>query len=104
MSDQVNAQKDRLMADLHAVVAEAEALLKATAGQAGEGATELRAKVQASLDRASRHLHELQDAAIDKAKAAGRATDHYVHENPWQAIGVAAGVGLLLGMLIARSK
>lgn len=101
MSD-VQRQKDRLMSDLHAVVAEAESLLRATAGQAGEGATELRAKVQASLDRAKHNLADLQDAAVEKAKAAGRATDAYVHENPWQSIGLAAGVGLLLGMLISR--
>ncbi|MDT9000705.1 DUF883 family protein [Paucibacter sp. APW11] len=98
MSELSQAQKERLISDLHAVVAEAESLLKATAGQAGEGAAELRAKVQASLDRARRGLHELQDAAREKAKAA----DAYVHEKPWQAIGVAAGIGLLLGMLIAR--
>jgi len=96
------AQKERLMNDLHAVVAEAESLLRATAGAAGEGASELRAKVQASLDRAKHNLADLQDAAVEKARAAGRATDNYVHENPWQSIGVAAGVGLLLGMLIAR--
>lgn len=102
MSSLNQSQKDRLMSDLHAVVAEAESLLRATAGSASEGASELRAKVQDSLDRAKRNLHDLQDAAVEKAKAAGRATDHYVHENPWQSIGVAAGVGLLLGMLIAR--
>jgi ElaB/YqjD/DUF883 family membrane-anchored ribosome-binding protein len=102
MPDTTQSQKDRLMHDLHSVVAEAESLLKATAGQVGEGSAELRAKVQASLDRARRHLLDLQDAAVEKAKAAGRATDNYVHENPWQAIGVGAAVGLLLGMLIAR--
>ncbi len=102
MFDVNQAQRDRLMNDLHSVVAEAESLLRATAGSAGEGATELRAKVQASLDRAKRNLADLQDAAVEKAKAAGRATDAYVHERPWQAIGLAAGVGLLLGMLISR--
>ncbi|MBB4844613.1 ElaB/YqjD/DUF883 family membrane-anchored ribosome-binding protein [Paucibacter oligotrophus] len=102
MNEINTVSKDRLMADLHAVVAEAESLLRATAGSAGEGASELRAKVQASLDRAKHNLAELQDAAVERAKAAGRATDAYVHENPWQSIGVAAGVGLLLGMLIAR--
>jgi len=102
MSDLSQSQRDRLMKDLHSVVAEAEGLLRATAGQAGEGASELRAKVQASLDRAKHNLADLQDAAVEKAKAAGRATDAYVHENPWQSIGVAAGVGLLLGMLISR--
>ena len=98
MSDTTQAQKDRLMRDLHSVVAEAEALLRATAGQAGEGSSEMRAKVQASLDRARQHLHDLQDAAVEKAKAA----DAYVHQNPWPVIGVAAAVGLLLGMLISR--
>ncbi|WP_411970148.1 YqjD family protein [Paucibacter sp. Y2R2-4] len=102
MSDLSQSQKDRLMKDLHSVVAEAEGLLRATAGQAGEGASELRAKVQASLDRAKHNLADLQDAALEKAKAAGRATDAYVHENPWQSMGVAAGVGLLLGLLISR--
>ncbi|MEJ6007584.1 DUF883 family protein [Paucibacter sp. AS339] len=102
MSDLTQAHKDRLMKDLHSVVTEAEGLLRATAGQAGEGASELRAKVQASLDRAKHNLADLQDAAVEKAKAAGRATDAYVHEKPWQAIGVAAGIGLLLGMLISR--
>ncbi|MCU7373703.1 DUF883 family protein [Paucibacter sp. O1-1] len=102
MIETQQSQKDRLMSDLHAVVAEAESLLRATAGQAGEGASEMRAKVQASLDRAKRNLHDLQDAAVEKARAAGRATDAYVHDNPWQAMGVAAGVGLLLGLLISR--
>ena len=72
MSSLNQSQKDRLMSDLHAVVAEAESLLRATAGSASEGASELRAKVQDSLDRAKRNLHDLQDAAVEKAKAAGR--------------------------------
>jgi len=63
MSDQVHAQKERLVADLHAVVAEAESLLKATAGQAGEGASELRAKVQASLDRAKAGIYKYKTRA-----------------------------------------
>lgn len=93
---------DRLLSDLHHVVAEAESLLRATADQTSEGASELRARVQATLDRAKQSLGDIQHAAVDKARAAGRATDAYVHDNPWQAIGVAAGVGLLLGMLISR--
>ena len=90
------------MADLRLVVADAEELLRTTAGQAGEGAAELRAKVQASLARARDSLAQAQDAAIAKARAAGRAADDYVHENPWRSIGVAAGFGLLVGLLIGR--
>jgi ElaB/YqjD/DUF883 family membrane-anchored ribosome-binding protein len=102
MNDLTTAQTDKLMADLRLVVADAEELLRTTAGQAGEGAAELRAKVQASLARARDSLLQAQDAAISKAKAAGRAADDYVHENPWRSIGIAAGFGLLVGLLIGR--
>lgn len=102
MNDMTTAQTDKLMADLRLVVADAEELLRTTADQAGEGAAELRAKVQASLARARDSLLQAQDAAISKAKAAGRAADDYVHENPWRSIGIAAGFGLLVGLLIGR--
>jgi ElaB/YqjD/DUF883 family membrane-anchored ribosome-binding protein len=102
MNDMTTAQTDKLLADLRLVVADAEELLRTTAGQAGEGAAELRAKVQASLARARDGLAQAQDAAISKAKAAGRAADDYVHDNPWRSIGMAAGVGLIVGLLIGR--
>ncbi len=102
MNDLTAAQTDKLLADLRLVVADAEELLRTTAGQAGEGAAELRAKVQASLARAREGLADAQDAALEKAKAAGRAADDYVHENPWRSIGIAAGFGLVVGLLIGR--
>jgi ElaB/YqjD/DUF883 family membrane-anchored ribosome-binding protein len=53
--------------------------------------------------RAARYKLEDAEAAIrDKAREAARATDDYVHENPWRSIGVAAGAGLLVGLLIGR--
>lgn len=94
--------KERLVADLKAVVQEAEDLLKATASDAGEGAAEMRSRIRASLERAKDNLLEIEEAAVERARAAGRATDNYVHENPWQSMGAAAAVGLLVGMLIAR--
>ena len=102
MSDLTSAQKDKLMADLQVVMADAEALLSATAGDASAGVVDLRNRVQGSLARAKTGLLETQAAVIDKAKAAAKATDGYVHENPWKSVGIAAGVGLLLGMLIGR--
>ena len=95
---------ERLVDDLHEVVGEAEALLKATATATGAGSRELRARVQASLDAARLRLQHLQEAAVDKAKAAGKATDVYVHENPWQSIGVAVGVGFVIGLLISSRR
>nr|WP_297526327.1 DUF883 family protein [uncultured Roseateles sp.] len=93
---------DRLLNDLNQVVSDAESLLRATADQTSAGASELRARVQSTLDRAKSSLGEFQSAAVDRAKAAGKATDDYVHDNPWQSVGVAAGVGLLIGLLLTR--
>lgn len=102
MSEYTAAHTQKLMADLRMVVADAEKLLEVTASQAGEGAAELRGKVQANLERAKASLVHLQDVAVERAKAAGQATDAYVHENPWRSIGVAAGIGLVVGVLIGR--
>jgi ElaB/YqjD/DUF883 family membrane-anchored ribosome-binding protein len=95
---------DRLVGELHEVVGEAEALLKATATSTGAGSRELRARVQASLDQARQRLHDLQGAAVERAKAAGKATDEYVHANPWQAMGVAALAGIAIGLLLGRRR
>ena len=102
MNDLTTAQTDKLMADLRLVVADAEELLRTTAGQAGEGAAELRDRVRVSLARARDGLADAQETAVAKARAAGRAADDYVHDNPWRSICIAAGFGLLVGLLIGR--
>lgn len=94
--------KEKLAADLREVIADAEALVKATAGQQGEKLGAARAKAEESLKAARSWLVELEEAAEEKAKAAARAADVYVHENPWQAIGVAAALGFMLGLLARR--
>lgn len=102
MPDVSTAQKDRLMNDLRVVIADAEELMRSTAGEVGEGAAEARGRMLARLQSAKENLVHLQDAAVAKAKAAGLAADDYVHDNPWKAIGAAAGVGLVVGLLIGR--
>jgi len=94
--------KDKLVADLRVVISDAEDLLKLTAGQAGEKVAAMRDKVAQGLAQAKTKLVELEGKAVEKTKAAARATDTYVHENPWKSVGVAAGVGFLLGLLIGR--
>ncbi|HSM98931.1 MAG TPA: DUF883 family protein [Gallionella sp.] len=94
--------KDKLMEDLRAVVEDAEELLRATANQAGEGASAARARIQESLQVAKARLASAEDAVIDRAREAAKVTDEYVHENPWKAIGISACVGAIVGMLIAR--
>jgi ElaB/YqjD/DUF883 family membrane-anchored ribosome-binding protein len=102
MTDSTAASKDKLVADLKVVIADAEELLSATAHEAGERVAQLRERVQDNLRNARHTLGGLEDDLRLKARDACRATDHYVHEHPWTSIGVAAGVGLLLGLLISR--
>ena len=102
MTDSLQHSKDKLMDDLHQGIADAEELLKLTANQAGEGAVQLRERVRDRMSKAKVELLHLQQATVDRAKAAGHATDVFVHENPWKSIGIAAGVGLVVGLLISR--
>lgn len=102
MSELTSAQGDKLMNDLKLVIADAEELLRVTADQASGAATEVRGRIQGRLQQAKAELARLQEAAIAKVKAAGHATDEFVHENPWKSIGIGAGVGLVIGLLIGR--
>lgn len=102
MSDLTAAQKDKLVNDVQAVINDAEALLKSTANQAGSEAAALRERMSVQLSRAKNSLLDLQHAATEKARAAGHKADDYVHDHPWQAIGMAAGVGMVIGLLIGR--
>jgi ElaB/YqjD/DUF883 family membrane-anchored ribosome-binding protein len=94
--------KEKLVADLKVVVADAEELLRATASQAGEKVSAARERIQASLATAKVKLTDAERALVDKTKDAAKATDEYVHENPWHAVGIAAAAGLVLGVLISR--
>lgn len=97
-----DVSKEKLAADLKVVVADAEELLRATASQAGEKVGVARERIQASLAQARVKLAEAERAVLDQTKLAAKATDEYVRENPWQAVGVGALIGFLLGALISR--
>ncbi len=102
MAELTSAHKDKLMADLRVVIADAEEILRLTADQAGEGVNEFRGRMLIKLQQARVELAHLQELAVAKVKAAGHAADEYVHDNPWRAIGAAAGIGLVVGLLIGR--
>jgi ElaB/YqjD/DUF883 family membrane-anchored ribosome-binding protein len=97
-----DVSKEQLIADFKVVIADAEALIKATAAHGGEAFDSLRVKAEDSLAEAKAKIAETQDALLEKTRAAARVTDDYVHENPWQAVGAAAAVGLVIGLLIGR--
>ena len=102
MTDNTDISREKLATDLRIVVADAEELLRATAGQMGEKAVVARERIQESLRAAKEKLSRAEEAVIDRTKAAARATDDYVHDHPWGAVGIAAAVGLVIGMLISR--
>jgi len=101
-TDPADVTKEQLIHDFKVVVADAEALLKATAGQGGEALIAVRAKVEESLAAAKVKMSDAQAALLVKTKAAAKATDEYVHVHPWQAIGIAASVGMVIGLLVGR--
>ncbi len=101
-TDTNDVTKEQLIQDFKVVVADAEALIKATAGQGGEALAAMRAKAEASLATAKEKMREAQAALLVKTRDAAKATDEYVHVHPWQAVGVGTAVGFLVGVLIAR--
>ena len=94
--------QEKLLDDFNAVIAEAEQLLKSVASEGGDMANSLRVKVEENLRAAKSRLKDLEGAVVEKTRAAAHATDDYVHDHPWQVIGVAAGIGVLVGLLLSR--
>lgn len=94
--------RDQLMADLKNVIQDAEAWLRHGGSLTGEELKAARAKFERTLINAKDDLVRLEEAVVEKTKAAAKATDEYVQENPWKAVGVGALVGLLVGALISR--
>lgn len=97
-----NVSSKQLTADLKAVIDDAEALLKATAGDAGGKLGGVRDRLEESVRATRARLADMEEAVLAQTKAAARATDEYVHENPWPSIGIAAAAGVVLGVLIGR--
>jgi ElaB/YqjD/DUF883 family membrane-anchored ribosome-binding protein len=101
MSSQEPSNNEKLITDIKAVVSDAESILSATAG---EKVAELRASLTAKIADAKVKLVAAEQAVVEKAKQAAKATDEYVHENPWQSVIIAGGVGFLIGYLISSRR
>ena len=95
-----DTSKEKLIGDLKTLVGDAEELLKVTANQAGEKITTARQKIEQSLIEGKKALADAEKSFVKRSKECAEIADDYVRENPWSAAGIAAGVGLLLGLLI----
>lgn len=96
MTNEANMEK--LVGDLRMLSHDAEAVLQATAGQAGEKMTELRGRLSSTLESAKATYRRLEEKTIAGAKVA----DKTIREHPYESMGVAFGVGLLIGVLVSR--
>jgi ElaB/YqjD/DUF883 family membrane-anchored ribosome-binding protein len=93
---------DNILDEFSGMLGEAEDMLKRASQETGEKARDLRSQVETKLLHAKLRLQELQGQAMDQASQAARATDDLVHDYPWQAIGIAAAVGFVAGLMINR--
>jgi|SRR5262245_6470320 len=94
--------KNQLSSDFNALVSDAEALLKSTASYSGEAVNEARTRFQDSLNYFKGRIADTQSAAMAKFDRAATTTQTYVHDNPWKVVGVAAAIGVLLGILLHK--
>ena len=93
---------DQLIGEFKALMADAEALIKATEGHADGAIGSIRSKALETIAGAKESLAGIEGQLADNPKAAAASADDFVHRNPWEAVGVAAGLGLLIGLFIRR--
>lgn len=94
--------KDKLVADLRIVVEDTQQLIKEAANSSAEGYAALRTRFDGKLVEARAKIEQARIAVGEKTRQAADATHAYVKENPWKAVGVGAGAGVLLGLLLRR--
>ena len=98
----MNAPREQLVADLKVLMSDVEELVKATASQSGDKIAEVRGRIQSAAAELRPRLAQAEALLKEKAKIAAATTDDYVHDHPWTAMGVSAGVGVIIGLLIGR--
>lgn len=101
-SDSLNKSRTRLAEDFTTVLEDAQALLKHAAGDASKGYADARSRLEDSVKRARERIGSAEEAMLESAREASRSAEGYVRQHPWESVAVSAGVGLLIGMLIAR--
>jgi len=94
--------KGRMASDFRTMITDGEDLLQAAATVSGESFTAARAKFEEKLQRAKTALADASRPVIDRTRKTAAAADHYVHGNPWSAVGVALATGALIGFLVAK--
>lgn len=100
--EEAQINSENLIGDFKALMADAEDLIKATAGHEDGPLSAIRSKALDTLNNAKESLSSAEGTLTEKAKVVAESADEFVHRNPWEAVGVAAGLGLLIGLFIRR--
>lgn len=98
----MSTQRQQLATDIKVLIRDVEELIRATAADSGDKIVELRRRMQQVVDEVKPHIAALETAVSRQATSAVTCTDTYVRGNPWTAMGISAGVGLVIGLLISR--
>jgi ElaB/YqjD/DUF883 family membrane-anchored ribosome-binding protein len=94
------ASKEKLIEDFHSVISDTEELMRSVSSESGGKAQVLRDKIEQNLKHAKEYLQDFEESVVDKSKVAARMTDEYVHENAWRTVGLAIGLGIVIGLLL----
>jgi ElaB/YqjD/DUF883 family membrane-anchored ribosome-binding protein len=98
------ATPSRVSAEFHNFVEDVEDLVTQTTSVTGADLVRVKAKLSARVAAAKESIQEMSTQVAQSARKAATATDTYVHEQPWQAVGIGAAVGVLLGFVLGRRK
>jgi ElaB/YqjD/DUF883 family membrane-anchored ribosome-binding protein len=104
MAKTAKETKEKLIKDFRSVISDTEELMKFVSNEGGGKAQALREKIDDNLKGAKEYLQNIEGAVVDKSRVAARVTDDYVHENAWRTIGLAVGVGILIGLLMRNRE
>ncbi|WP_252273050.1 DUF883 family protein [Pseudomonas subflava] len=94
--------QNAMSSEFQTLIRDTESLLRQTSEVAGHQMQELRTRINGNLGRARELLKETEHSLEQQGRVAMEKTEEYVHQHPWQTLGIAAGVGFLLGLLAGR--
>ena len=100
MAKSTRESKEKLIEDFHSVISDTEELMRSVSNESGGKAQVLRDKIEQNLKHAKEYLQDFEESVVDKSRVAARMTDEYVHENAWRTVGLAIGLGVVIGLLL----
>ena len=101
-ADELAKTKDDLVREFRTLINEGEELMRQTSNLSGDALAMARERFRARLADARLRVNDLSDVTRERGREYARAADDYVRESPWVSVGAAAGLGLLVGLIIAR--